>query len=181
MVSSIWVKLSDHYNCTTHWKISFQFIFNHCNWNHYFSETLRLYSVVPSLVRQCTKDYKIPKTDITVEKGTLVNIPIFAIQRDEKYYPNANQFDPDRFSTENRQGKGLLDMPYLPFGDGPRNCIGLRMGKLSTKFGIASMLLKYDIELDEQHIGKELKLGLTNIIPTTGIHIKFKPRTSYVN
>lgn len=109
----------------------------------------------------------------------MINIPIFAIQRDAKYYPNPNKFDPTRFSKENQQGKTILNMPYLPFGDGPRNCIGMRMGKLSTKFGIASMLLKFNIELDERHIGKELKLGFTNIIPTTGIHLKFKPRTSY--
>lgn len=135
--------------------------------------------MVPSLVRKCTKDYRVPDTDITLEKGTVINIPIFAIQRDAKYYPNPNQFEPERFSKENQHGKTPLNMPYLPFGDGPRNCIGMRMGKLSTKFGIASMLLKFNIELDERHIGKELILGPTNIIPTTGIHLKFKPRTSY--
>lgn len=103
------------------------------------------------------------------------------MQRDAKYYPNPDEFDPLRFTTENRYGKSLVDMPYLPFGDGPRNCIGMRMGKLSTKFGIASILHKFDIELDARHIGTELKLGNTNIIPNGGLHLKFTPRHSYVD
>lgn len=87
-------------------------------------ETLRKYSVVPLLSRQCTKNYRIPDTNVTLEKGEFIFIPIFSIQNDEKYYPNADEFDPSRFTTENRYGKSLVDMPYLPFGDGPRNCIG---------------------------------------------------------
>lgn len=59
--------------------------------------------------------------------------------------------------------------------------LGIRMGKLSTKFGIASICAQFDIELDAKHIGKELKLGNTNILPTDGIHLKFKPRNSYAN
>lgn len=135
--------------------------------------------MVPLLFRKCTKDYRIPGTNVTLEKGTVVNIPIFAMQRDEKYYEDPMKFDPMRFDSENRAGKSVVDMPYYPFGDGPRNCIGMRMGKMSTKLGIASMLSKFNIELDERHIGNELKLGRTNIIPTDGIHLKFKPRHSY--
>lgn len=137
--------------------------------------------MVPLLSRQCTKDYKIPGTNVTIEKGTTVNIPIFAIQRDGKYFGNPDKFDPLRFSAENRYGKSLIDMPYLPFGDGPRNCIGMRMGKLSTKFGIASMLQQFNVELDARHIDTELILGGTNVIPNDGIHLKFTPRHSYAN
>lgn len=75
--------------------------------------------------RECTKDYKVPGTDITIEKGTSIFIPAFALQRDEKYYPEPEKFDPERFSNENKSQKTFNEMPYLPFGDGPRNCIGL--------------------------------------------------------
>lgn len=79
-----------------------------------------------------------------------------------------------RFSSENRNSKAI----YLPFGDGPRNCIGMRMGKMSTKVGIAAILQKYSVELDEQHIGKELKFSsVANVLmPENGIHLKFHKR-----
>lgn len=66
---------------------------------------------------------------------------------DEKYYKNPKQFDPERFSEENLNGKNLINRPYLPFGDGPRNCIGLRLGKMQTKVGLLMMLQKFRFEL----------------------------------
>lgn len=49
-------------------------------------------------------------------------LPIYAIHRDPQYYPNPKKFDPERFSDEN---KGNINpLAYLPFGVGPRNCIG---------------------------------------------------------
>lgn len=145
---------------------------------HLITESLRKYPVIPMLFRECTKEYSIPGTNVTLEKGTTVMIPTFSLHRDEKYYPNPMKFDPSRFFSENKSGKTIVEMPYLPFGDGPRNCIGLRMGKMSTKVGIASMLQKYCVELDEQHIGKDLKLSASAVIlmPESGIKLKFKTR-----
>ncbi|XP_055305823.1 probable cytochrome P450 6d5 [Sitodiplosis mosellana] len=141
-------------------------------------ETLRKYPVVPILTRQCTKEYKIPGSNVTIEKGTSVFIPAFSLQRDEKYYQNPDKFDPLRFSYENRNGKTIVDMPYFPFGAGPRTCIGLRMGKMSTIVGIASILQKYNVELGEQHIGEELEFSPASVTlaPTTGINLKIQKR-----
>lgn len=75
------------------------------------------------------KDYKIPGTDLIIEKGITVQIPAFALHRDEKYFENPNDFIPERFNNENTAGKSIVDQPYFPFGDGPRNCIGV----LATK------------------------------------------------
>lgn len=54
----------------------------------------------------------------------------------------------------------------------------MRMGKLSTKVGIASILEKYTVSLGEQHIGRELEFSKTSFIltPATGINLKFTPR-----
>lgn len=89
------------------------------------SETLRLYPILPVLSRRCVQNYIIPGTDKIVEKGIEVFIPVMALQRDEKYYKNPNEFNPDRFNDENPAGKDQINQPYLPFGDGPRNCIGM--------------------------------------------------------
>lgn len=53
---------------------------------------------------------------------TVVLISVFSIHRDEKYYPNPEIYDPERFSDENKHK--ILPFSYIPFGVGPRNCIG---------------------------------------------------------
>nr|CAD7398205.1 unnamed protein product [Timema poppensis] len=86
------------------------------------SETLRKYPALPFLDRNVQVDYKIPGTNDILEKGTTVFIPTFGIHYDPEYYPNPEKFDPERFSAKNKN-----DIPkyaYLPFGEGPRNCIG---------------------------------------------------------
>lgn len=83
-------------------------------------ETLRLYPPLSIMFRRCTRDYKIPNTDLVIERGTSIFIPAMAIQRDENIYDNALQFKPERFLDSpngNGNAKGLF---YLPFGSGPR-------------------------------------------------------------
>lgn len=126
------------------------------------------------LSRECTKEYVIPGSNVTIEKGTQVSIPSFSLQRDEKYYPDPLKYDPTRFFSENRSGKTIVDMPYLPFGDGQRNCIGLRMGKMATKLGIVSILQEHSVELDEAFVGKEVTFDPTSGIPAAKEDIKLK-------
>lgn len=88
----------------------------------YFSaETMRKYPPVQALARVCTKPYTIPNTKVTIDEGTALLIPVFAIHHDEKYYPDPEKFDPNRFSKENINER---ENTYMPFGDGPRICIG---------------------------------------------------------
>jgi cytochrome P450 len=68
------------------------------------------------------KDYKVPGMEFVIKKGQSVLIPILGLHRDEKYWPEPDKFIPERFSPEN---KGSINQyAYLPFGQGPRNCIG---------------------------------------------------------
>lgn len=119
---------------------------------------MRKYPPVPTLNRECTKEYTIPGTDITIEQGTSILIPVLALQRDERYYPNPNEFNPERFNAENLTGNTFIDRPYLPFGEGPRACIGLRMGKMQTKTGLILMLQKHRYELLAKDLNEEIEM-----------------------
>ncbi|KAF2894454.1 hypothetical protein ILUMI_11716 [Ignelater luminosus] len=111
-------------------------------------ETLRKYPPLTSLNRKCMKDYKLPDTDIEISNGTAVLIPILGLHYDPEYFPDPDVFDPDRFSEEN---KSLIKpYTYLPFGDGPRNCIGLRFGLIQTKVGLTFLLKNYKCTLNEK-------------------------------
>jgi len=72
-------------------------------------------------MRQSTSSYTFDGTTLNIPKNQKVWIPIFAIHRDPDIYSKPDVFDPERFD-ETIQTRH--PMHYLPFGDGPRNCIG---------------------------------------------------------
>lgn len=108
-----------------------------------FSETLRKYPPVGIIGRECTKDYKVPNTDAIIEEGTRIFISVLGLHRDEEYYPDSNKFDPERFTEENKAKRHPYT--YLPFGEGPRICIGLRFGVMQAKTGLALILSKFKV------------------------------------
>jgi len=112
------------------------------------NETLRKFPPVSGLPGICTKDYKVPGTDVVIEKGTRVNIPVWGIQMDPEYYPDPEKFDPERFSEENKAKRP--DMTFLPFGEGPRMCIGLRFGMLQSKVGLVSLIRNFNFTLNKK-------------------------------
>lgn len=101
------------------------------------------------LNRTCVKEYRIPGTNQIIEKGVEVYISVLGLHRDQQFYKDPDTFNPVRLSERICAAKNLVNRPYIPFGDGPRNCIGMRLGKLQTKVGLISMLLKFKYDLDE--------------------------------
>jgi len=81
-----------------------------------------MYPPVPILNRVTTKNYTIPGTKVTMEKGTSVVIPVRALQFDPEYYDDPEEFCPDRFADEEKNHKNQF--VFLAFGEGPRQCIG---------------------------------------------------------
>lgn len=109
----------------------------------------------------------------------MVQIPVYGIQHDEKYYPEPEKFDPSRFFDENCKNRTFTEMPYMPFGDGPRNCIGIKLGKLETKIGISLMLKDFSYTLGDQHVGnEELEISPTSFVmaPKSSIMLKVHSR-----
>ncbi|KPJ04482.1 Cytochrome P450 6B1 [Papilio xuthus] len=109
-----------------------------------FDETLRMYPLADLIQRVTRTDYKVPGTDITLEKGTPVIMSGWGIHMDPKYFPDPERFDPDRFSMEN--AKKQHPCAYLPFGAGPRNCIGMRFAKTQSQVAMVKFFSKFRVE-----------------------------------
>lgn len=73
------------------------------------------------LDRIAAADYKIDD-NLTIKAGTPVYINGIGMHYDPDYFPDPDGFDPDRFSPENEQK--INPYTYMPFGEGPRICIG---------------------------------------------------------
>lgn len=137
-----------------------------------FQETLRKYPPVMFLMRQPIKNYTFEGTKITLRKGQDVIIPIYAIQNDPNIYPDPEVFDPERFSAENIKQRN--SMYYLPFGDGPRNCIGSRFAINQTKIGLIKVLMNYKIDVCEMTQIPLIHAPWSNFMfqTTHGIYVK---------
>ncbi|XP_063988414.1 uncharacterized protein LOC135168310 [Diachasmimorpha longicaudata] len=106
------------------------------------SESLRKYPPLPVLDRVANLDYRVPGSDLVIEKGTPVYMSLFGLHYDPKYYDNPEKFDPERFSDANRESNKKT---WYAFGDGPHVCIGMRLGLLESKVGLVSILQKYEV------------------------------------
>ncbi|KAH9638029.1 hypothetical protein HF086_014890 [Spodoptera exigua] len=106
-------------------------------------EGMRIFPSSGMLLRQCVRPYTIPGTDITIDKGVKINIPLVALHNDPLYFDNPKEFRPERFAPEEVAKRHKF--VYLPFGDGPRSCIGGRLGQMQSLAGLAAVLAKFSV------------------------------------
>ncbi|KAL0270233.1 UNVERIFIED_CONTAM: hypothetical protein PYX00_007705 [Menopon gallinae] len=110
-------------------------------------ETLRKHPPATFLVRVCTKPYRIPDSDFILEKGASVTIPTYGFQMDEQYFPEPERFDPERFSEEQKAKRNHY--AYLPFGEGPRVCIGQRFAMMQVRIALVTVLANFRVSVAE--------------------------------
>ncbi len=136
----------------------------------HLQETVRMYPALPILNRECTVDYPVPDSDLTIKKGTSIIISLFGMLRDPKYFPDPDTFRPDRYVS-----KDFNETAYIPFGDGPRNCIGLRMGKTIAKVGLVKVLKKFEFTKIDDH-PMEFMATTVTLMAKNGINLKVTHR-----
>lgn len=129
------------------------------------NETFRMYPVLPALDRECIEPEGVslePFSDFKIPFGMPILIPIYGLERDEKYFKNPLAYDPERFSPENIQN--IPSNTFIPFGIGPRSCIGERMGLIQTKMAICSILKDFRVEANDKTPRKiKLKINANHI------------------
>ena len=86
---------------------------------------------------------KTGNTGISLPKGTTVTFDIYTIHHNPEYYPNPMVWDPERFMPYNRDK--LVPYTYMPFGLGPRNCVGMRFALMEAKTAVAYLVNKYHV------------------------------------
>ncbi|XP_049816077.1 cytochrome P450 6k1-like [Schistocerca nitens] len=139
------------------------------------AETLRKHPPAGLVDRKCVQDVNLPDGGPVIEKGTPVFIPIYALHHDPEYYPEPQRFDPERFSEEQKAARHPY--VYIPFGDGPRNCIGMRLGLLQSKIGLAYMMSKYEVHrCEETSVPLQYNPWALVLESATGIKLKLTQR-----
>ncbi|XP_063366392.1 cytochrome P450 6B2-like [Cydia amplana] len=108
-----------------------------------FSEAMRIFPSIGFLQRMCVKPYTIPGTDMTIDPGVNIIVPVKSLHLDPQYFQDPEEFRPERFHPDNVSA--INKYTYLPFGTGPRACIGERLGYMQSLAGLAALLSHFSV------------------------------------
>jgi len=138
-------------------------------------EAMRLYPPAYVIGRAATRDVTIGGA--SVEKGRVVLVNVAAIHRRPEVFANPDRFDPDRFTTERE--KKLPPQAYMPFGAGPRVCIGNHFALMEGHLILATLArrLRFDL-LSTKDIAPE---PLVTLRPKGGVPVRVVARAPRVS
>ncbi|MEL6537556.1 MAG: cytochrome P450 [Bacteroidota bacterium] len=134
------------------------------------NEMMRIDSAVWTIARTSLEAITFPNGQ-SFPANTQFMIPIYAIHRNPKYWDQPDQFIPERF--ENGVPKGSEKLKFMPFGAGPRMCIGWNFAMMELVAILASLVRRFDIEVLTDEASYEAAITLA---PTSHIDIKVKER-----
>lgn len=138
--------------------------------NRVVQESMRLYPPAWMFERQAIADDEIG--DYRIPKGTIIGICPWSVHRHPELWPNPEGFDPDRFLPERSENRPRY--AYIPFGGGPRVCIGNHFAMMEAVLLVAGIAQRFRLDLDpSHHIG--LDPGIT-LRPRHGMYMYARPR-----
>ena len=137
-------------------------------------ETLRLYPPVWATNRIAKEDDEFK--GIKIKKGTTCAAYIYGLHHDPNVWENPTSFHPERFAKGKKKERHTFS--FLPFGGGPRFCIGRQFALMEMKLVLAKMVMRYSMELiPGQHIEA---LPMFNLQPRYGIKMKLSKRRNQI-
>ena len=134
-------------------------------------EAMRLYPPAWLVDREAINDDEVD--GIKIKKGIPISCLIYSMHRHPDFWENPNDFDPERFSSENK--KKHVPFSYIPFGGGPRLCIGNNFAMMEMQLIIAMIFNKYSFELIQDKGSIDIQPMIT-LRPKNGIVVKIKKR-----
>ncbi|XP_045493108.1 cytochrome P450 4c3-like [Colias croceus] len=141
-------------------------------------ETLRLFPPVPFIIRKVLKDSKLP-SGYVLPAGSGVVVSIWGAHRDPKYWgPDAENFDPDRFLPERFNLANSCS--FMPFSNGPRNCLGYQYALMSVKAAVSAIIKNYKVVgLEETSPAPKMRMKLEIMMKAVdGYRIALEKRSS---
>ncbi|XP_044733626.1 uncharacterized protein LOC123296229 [Chrysoperla carnea] len=142
------------------------------------SEGLRICSAVLFAMRQCTLPFEFPsqkdgEPGVKIDKGISVVLPFYSIHYDENLYPNPEEYKPERFYDDETKVQAKANL--FGFGDGPRICLGMRYGTMVTRLGLATIISKFDVTVNEKSKERAKNIGPSflfapNVEPIVDFH-----------
>ncbi len=132
-------------------------------------EAMRLYPPAPHLVRVAREDDELG--GVRIRKGDVILAPIYTLHRHEAVWENPNAFDPERFTPEKIKARHRF--AYLPFGAGPRVCIGPSFAMMEASLALATILDRWEVSpTNIRKIDPMMKLTLR---PRGGMPLSLTP------
>ncbi|XP_007950954.1 thromboxane-A synthase [Orycteropus afer afer] len=136
------------------------------------AETLRLYPPAYRFTREAARDCEILGQRIPA--GAVLETAVGALHHDPEHWPEPEVFNPERFTAENRRRQ--RPFTYLPFGAGPRSCLGVHLGLLEVKLTLLRVLHQFRFQAcAETQVPLQLE-SKSALAPKDGVHIKIVPR-----
>ncbi len=132
-------------------------------------ESLRLYPPIHLGSRIAATDIRF--RDYTFPAGTRLLYSIYLSHRHKAYWHEPERFNPERFAPD--QSRGRPPYVFLPFGGGPRNCIGMAFAQVESKVVLARILQSYDLRFAGSHVRP--RMGAT-LEPHPGVLVEVHRR-----
>lgn len=139
-------------------------------------EALRLYPQAYVLFARFAAD-DVPIGEHVIPKGAMVQSIVYAVHRDPRWWSEPARFDPERFTPE-RQAS-LPQCAFIPFGAGPRGCIGLNFALMEMVLIVATLLQRFRVALAPGQ-GEPVPLPLFSLRPKGGVRVTLAERQAPV-
>ncbi|XP_033230201.1 probable cytochrome P450 6d4 isoform X2 [Belonocnema kinseyi] len=140
------------------------------------NESIRLNATIPLLSKVCTQECQLLGNDgllCKIKPGDITVISLYGLHMDPKYWPEPEKFDPERFNEEQKGSRSKF--VFLPFGEGPRMCVGRRMAMIEMKVAMVQLLKDYYLELSPKTRIPVERDSNFSTMPECGLWVYVKP------